>query len=174
MLGKGKKSSLEQYQRNAAGEYIYTGKYFTCTADGTTRRRTLFQLWLLMGAMAGGSVAVGLFPAPGTTNTFYVLIPMVAEIILAMSCLWALGQLSAGGEPLKEYVYGVSVKKLPGRLTAVTVLAGLTALMELLYLLLNGGWGAAVMAVLGLEGLAAGLSLWAKYLISTLKWVEKG
>lgn len=174
MLGKRKKSALEQYQKNAAGEYIYTGKTLSYVDTGKSRKKAMIELGCLTGGMTLCSIGVGLFPAPGTVNTFYVLIPMILEIILSFTCLWAVGQMVTGGDPMKEYVYDASVKPLPGRLTATMVFALLTVLCEIIYLILNGGWGAAVMAVLLLEGAAAGLAQVTKRTISGLEWREKG
>lgn len=174
MLGKKKKSALEQFQKNAAGDYVYTGKHYGFVSGEKSRKRALVELWVLSGAMGACSLGAGMFPAPGTVNTFYVLIPMAAAMISAMAALWALGQLSAGGDPLKEYVYEASVVKLPGRLMAVTVFSVLMMACELLYLILNGGWGRAVIGVLVLEAAAAVLAQVTKRTFSCLEWQENG
>lgn len=174
MLGKKKKSALEQYQKNAAGEYIYTGKTLSYVDTGKSRKRAMIELGCLTGGMTLCSIGVGLFPAPGTVNTFYVLIPMILEIILSFACLWAVGQMVTGGDPMKEYVYDASVKPLPGRLMAVTLFSGLTVVCELLYLILNGGWGIPVMGVLVLELAAGVLAQVTKRTLSGLKWRENG
>lgn len=174
MLGKKKKSALEQYQKNAAGEYIYTGKTLRYVEAGKSRKSAMLELGVLSGGMVLCSIGAGLFPAPGTVNTFYVLIPMMLEMILSFACLWAVGQMVTGGDPMKEYVYDASVKPLPGRLMATTVFALLTVLCEMLYLILNGGWCATVMAVLLLEAGAGALAQVTKRTISSLKWQEIG
>ena len=38
---------LEYFQRNAAGEYIYTGAHMTYVAEGKSRKRLLAELWTL-------------------------------------------------------------------------------------------------------------------------------
>lgn len=174
MLGKKKKSALEQFQKNAAGEYIYTGKHYGFVRQKKSRKWALLELWGLGAAMTGCSLGPGMFPAPGTVNTFYVLIPMAAGMIAAMAFLWALGQLSVEGDPMKEYVYEASVIKMPGRLTAVTVFSVLTILCEMLFLCLNGGWGLPVVGVLLLEAGAAMLAQVTKRTLSGLEWQGKG
>lgn len=170
MIRKSKKSALEQYQVNAGGEYVYTGAYISWEKGGKERKKTLIKLWGLSLAMTVGAIGAGCVPAPGLQDTFYVLLPLMVEIILAVSCLWGLGQLTAGGENLKEYVFTGTVEKLPGRYTAVVVFAAAAALLELLYLLLHGEFSMLMLLFWGLEVLSAGTAILTKKEISGLKW----
>lgn len=172
MIRKNRKSALEHYQVNAGGEYVYTGKYLRYQQQEKSRKQALTGLWALCIPMAAAAVACGCIPAPGMVNTFYVLLPLMVEIVLVISCLWSLGQITAGGDPMKEYVYRDSVEKLPGRLVAVMVFAGITTAAELLYLILEGGFGLSVGVVLGLQVLVFALAMWAKKNISQMKWTE--
>ena len=74
---------------------------------------------------------------------------------------------------MKEYVYRDSVQKMQGRFTGAACFAGLTALAELVYLALNGGWGLPAVAVVALEGLVCGLGILGKKLFSGLKWQKR-
>lgn len=170
MIRRSRKSALEHYQVNAGGEYVYTGKYLRY--QGESRRRALLTLWVICVPMAAAAVACGCIPAPGMVNTFYTLLPLMVELVLAVSCLWSLGQITAGGDPMKEYVYRDSVERLPGRLTATMVFAGLTAGCELLYLIRNGGFGLEMGLVLGLQAVVFLLAMGAKSNISGMKWTE--
>ena len=174
MIRKNRKSALEHYQVNAGGEYIYTGSYMAYVDQGKPRKRALLELWAIAGGMAVGAVACGCIPAPGTQNTFYVLIPLMVSIITAIACLWTLGQVTAGGDPMKEYVYRDSVEKMQGRFVAAASFAGLTALTELLYLILSGGWGVAALAVVILEALVCGFGIHGKRLFSAIEWQKSG
>lgn len=174
MIRKSRKSALEHYQVNAGGEYIYTGGYMAYVEQAKPRKQALTELWALAGAMGIGAVACGCIPAPGTQNTFYVLIPLMISIITAIACLWTLGQITAGGDPMKEYVYRDSVEKMQGRFSAAAFFAGLTALMELVHLLLSGGWCASALAVVLLEAAVCGLGIFGKRLFSALVWGKSG
>lgn len=174
MIRKSRKSALEHYQVNAGGEYIYTGGYMAYVEQGKTRKRALLELWVIAGGMAAGAVACGCIPAPGAQNTFYVLIPLMVSIITAIACLWTLGQVTTGGDPMKEYVYRDSVLKMQGRFIAAASFAGLTVLTELLYLILSGGWGVAALAVVVLEALVCGFGILGKRLFLTLVWQKTG
>lgn len=172
MIRKSRKSALEHYQVNAGGEYVYTGKYISWEKGGKERKKALGLLWGLSLLMTVGVIGAGCIPAPGLQDTFYVLLPLMVEIILAISCLWGLGQLTAGGEKLKEYVYRDSVEKLPGRYIAVVVFAAAAALMELLYLLLYGAFSVLVLLFWGMELLAVAAAMLSKTAISRLTWNE--
>lgn len=170
MIRKSRKTALEHYQRNAGGEYIYTGDYMAYVEEGKTRKRAMTELWTVGAGIGILTVACGCIPAPGTQNTFYVLIPLMISILTAIACLWTLIQITGGGDPMKEYVYRESVQKMQGRFTGAACFAGLTALAELVYLVLNGGWGLPAVAVVALEGLVCGLGILGKKLFSRLKW----
>ncbi len=170
MIRKSRKTALEHYQVNAGGEYIYTGAYMAYVDQGKTRKRALLELWAIAGAMGVGAVACGCIPAPGTQNTFYVLIPLMISIITAIACLWTLGQVTGGGDPMKEYVYRDSVEKMQGRLVAAAFFAGVTAAAELLYLILSGQWCAAALAVVLLQVAVCGLGILGKRMFSGLNW----
>ncbi len=170
MIRKSRKSALEHYQVNAGGEYVYTGKYLKYQNTGKSRKRALLELWGVAAAMTACVITCGCIPAPGMVNTFYVLIPLMAEIVLAVTCLWALGQITAEGDPMKEYVYEDSVKKLPGRFLATAVFAGITILTELLFLILSGGMGLLAAVVLLLQAAALALALLGRRLMGKTRW----
>lgn len=174
MIRKSRKSALEHYQVNAGGEYIYTGSYMAYVDRGKPRKRALGELWAVAGGMGIGAVVCGCIPAPGTQNTFYVLIPLMISIITAIACLWTLGQVTGGGDPMKEYVYRDSVEKMQGRFSSAAFFAGLTALAELVYLTLSSQWCAAALAVVLLQVAVCGLGIFGKRLFSTLVWQKSG
>lgn len=62
MSQKNKHSKLEYFQRNAAGEYIYTGAHMTYVSEGKSRKRLLTELW---GTGIGGGICLlaGWIPA---------------------------------------------------------------------------------------------------------------
>jgi hypothetical protein len=71
-------------------------------------------------------------------NCPYVILPYVVGFVSAVSLCWGLGRLTAGGDPLRAYVYEASVKAIPQRAMLTAVFAGLAVLGEGVYLLLHG------------------------------------
>lgn len=138
MPRKKRRRYLDHFHKNAAGEYIYSGEYYVYDGIGKPFRRAMTELWLCCGVAAAANLAVGCIPVPGLSRCAYVLLPYVVAIIAAFSTIWSMGQLSAGGVSLREYVYETTVKKLPRRLVITAVFSGLVVAGELIYLLRNG------------------------------------
>ena len=62
MSRKKKHSGLEYFQRNAAGEYIYTGKHMSYVSAEKSRKRLLLELWGLGTAGTACLLAGGFLP----------------------------------------------------------------------------------------------------------------
>lgn len=157
-MGRNRRSSyLEHFHRNAAGEYIYSGDYYAYATQEIPRRRALGELWLYTGLALAAFLTGGCIRVPGLGDCAYVLLPYMGGSIAAGSLIWTMGQLSAGGDPLREYVYQVTVKRLPRRMLIMGAAACLSLVGEGAYLLLHGGAGRTGLGVLfmALEALAA-------------------
>lgn len=172
MIRRKRRAYLDHFTKNAAGEYIYEGDHYTFQDTGKSRKRALTELWLLVGCTAAAVLAGGCIPAPGVGNCPYVLVPYVAAIITSFSGIWSLGQITAGGDPMREYVYHDSVEKLPGRALATAACAALALVGEVLFLCLNGGGGKLAFGLLFLllMGGSAVAAFWTRRTISRLNW----
>ena len=136
-----KHSKLEYFQRNAAGEYIYTGKHMSYVSAEKSRKRLLLELW---GLGAAGTVCLlisGFLPLRSFRGCFYVLLPYMIALVAAISCLWTIGELTGGGDPLRQYVHDATVLKLPGRAMVSAVAALACMLGEIVSCALNGADG---------------------------------
>lgn len=170
MIRKTRKSALEHFQKNPGGEFIYTGRYYRYVEDKKPRKRMLLELWGLGLTMMACIIICGCIPAPGMIDTFCVLAPFALEIILGGMSLWALGQMTFGDYPLKEYVYQDSAAKLPGRFLATAVLGVVTLLMELLFLILHKTLAGQSLLVLVLQGGAFLLAVLGRRLAGESHW----
>lgn len=134
-------SKLEYFQRNAAGEYIYTGKHMSYVSTEKSRKRLLLEMW---GLGTAGTICLllsGFLPLRSFRGCFYVLLPYMIALVAAISCLWTIGELTGGGDPLRQYVHDATVLKLPGRamVSAVAALACISG--EIVSCALNGADG---------------------------------
>lgn len=134
-------SKLEYFQRNAAGEYIYTGKHMSYVSTEKSRKCLLLELWVLGIAGTVCLLLCGFLPLRSFRGCFYVLLPYIVALIAAFSCLWTIGELAGGGDPLRQYVHDATVLKLPGRamVSAVAALACISG--EIVSCALNGADG---------------------------------
>ena len=111
----------------------------TNVAEGKSRRRLLAELWAL--GIGGGIclLAGGFLPVESFRGCVYVLLPYIAALVAAISCLWTISELTGGGEPMRQYVHDATVLKLPGRAMIAAVAAVLCILGQVIYCILHGG-----------------------------------
>ena len=135
---RGKGSYLNDFEKSQDGGYVYVGK--TWHADAAARRRILVKLWALQVCMLLAAFLPGFVTTAGLLNTFYVIIPYVFWLISDFALAYTLGNVTFGGNPLRDYIYERSVKQYRIRTMFPLAGAALTA-FALLIFLLRGGSG---------------------------------
>lgn len=170
---RGRRAYLSDFQPQLDGKYVYTGAlhYY----EGADRKRSMALLWGLTAALAAGALVPGLVRAAGMDNHFYVILPWAAELMAAVSVVWAMCRLSVGGDPLRDYIFEATVAVLPLRAAISAGLAVLTLAGECVYLFLNGP-GEKLPGTVALVAAQAVLVLSALGLrkaISGLRWSEE-
>lgn len=134
---KGRQAYLNDIKINENGQYVYQGTYYIWNEEKKSRKRALGELWASCMVMLAAAVGAGCLPVPGVGNCVYVLAPYVAQIMAVVSVCWALARLSAGGNPLREYVYLATMDKLPKRTALTAVFAAAAAVGEGIYVIKN-------------------------------------
>ena len=82
---RGRRSHLNDFHLNVAGEYVYDGSFFACRSSEESLRGSKRAVWIMAAALALAVVAGGCIPAPGMQNCFYVLLPYLGEMLAAAS-----------------------------------------------------------------------------------------
>ena len=167
---RGRRAHLNDFYRDVAGNYVYTGTCYVCRAAEQERTALLRRLWLLTAVLAAAVLAGGCISAPGMDRCFYVLLPYAAEVGLTGSVVWAMTRWQAREYPMREYVYHDSVEKLPGRALVTAVFAAVALAGEVLYLFRSGGSLVFGLLFLLLMGGSAAAIFWARRTISRLNW----
>lgn len=164
-----RKAYLDDFHRNVAGEYIYTGP---TRAWGSPRGRTLRRLWPLALLALAAAVAGGCIPGCGMEQYPWSLVPYTVTLVLSFVQAWKLYKLTEGGDPVREYVWKSSAGWLPplGLLTAASALV--TAAAELVNLFLPGFSGniSMVIVFLLLKLTVAAASLLMRRTVLRLEW----
>lgn len=140
---RGRKSYLRDFEKAPDGSYVYKGE--TWRADSTLRRQLLIKLWALQAVMLLAVLLPGFVTTAGLLNSFYVILPYVFWVISDFYLAYMLGNMTFGGNPLRDYVYKRSVVYY--KPCAMTAFAGAlcTALGMSVFLVRGGiGEGAAV------------------------------
>lgn len=170
----GVNAHTDEFQRTAAGGYVYTGSYYAYRSGGKGRVRALAELVTLWAVSFAATIAAGCIPGTGMESRAYALLPYAVQLVASVTFGWGILRLAAGGDPLRAYVYEETVGAIPRRGAISAIGCGLTALGELLGLIFAGtGEGVLpILAFFALEALAfAGIML-ARRLISRLCWAE--
>ena len=159
---------LNDFERDLTGKYRYTGSHYRYTGD-LPRRRMLTWMWGLSAGALVLLLAAGMMDGPGLGRCFYVLIPYAAAFVAAVSVLYTVGRLSAGGDPLREYVLEQTARRLPVRGGVTIGLSALTAVCGAVYLVLNGPtWSRAAFVLLCAGAAAAQIAQYR--LLAQMDW----
>lgn len=172
MRARKRRAYLEYFHKNAAGEYVYAGDLYEFQGDARIRRRALIRLWTCLGAAAALTVLGACIPVPGLTGTWYILIPYVASVIALFAALWSLGEITAGGEPLREYIYEKARKRLRFRMILAAACAVLALVGELVFSLPRGITASGGL-FLGWEAVSAGTAGLGTFQLSRLHWSKR-
>lgn len=171
---RGRRAYLDDFRQDGDGTYVYTGAVHRY-AGPIPRRRALALLWLLAADMALAEIVAGCIPAAGMQNTVYVLLPYVCTILTLGWQIYTLCRFTAGGDPLRDYVYqGTAARfRLQGLLAAG--LAAVTLAGETVYLILHGAEGMVGGTVLfaALQGAALAGAVGWSVLQSALRWTRE-
>ncbi len=142
-----RRSYLNDFKLNAAGRYEYFGRHFVWDNPNKDRKRAFMLAWALTVTLIGLTLASGCDPAAGMSNTFYVILPYIAEFAALFSVVWGACRLTFGGERLREYVYRETVPKLPRRTLLVAVSAGVGLVGSAVFIILNGFEGRVLLSL---------------------------
>lgn len=134
----GKDGYLQNFEKSREGGYVYTGELWQ--ADKEERRRTLTRLWLLCAGQLLAVILPGIFTTAGFSGTFYVILPYVFWLLCNGYLAYLLGNITFGGNPMRDYVYERSVARYVPCAGAAAFGAALMAL-GLFIFLIKGGTG---------------------------------
>ena len=124
MAGKrGRRSYLDDFQRDVNGEYQYRGAHYRYA--GTMEYQTLRRsLWLCCGFGTALVLAAGCLPGATAGAAWYVTLPTMLALVAAGVLLWTTAQWSRGGMTLRAYVHARTVRRLPAE---ALIAAGMSA-----------------------------------------------
>ena len=124
MAGKrGRRSYLDDFQRDVNGDYQYRGAHYRYA--GMMEYRTLRRsLWLCCGCGSALVLAAGCLPGATAGAAWYVTLPTMLALVAAGVLLWTTAQWSRGGMTLRAYVHARTVRRLPAE---ALIAAGMSA-----------------------------------------------
>ncbi|MBQ1505392.1 MAG: hypothetical protein IIZ48_01335 [Erysipelotrichales bacterium] len=156
---KKRRAYLEDFAKDEKGKYTYTGKIYEY--KGREELKKIHTLATFLTAVIAVSIILaGLLPAKGITDTWYVVLPYLGAFTTAAIFAWKYGRYRFNAKELREYVHEKTVKQFQIYTKIQFVFSLLTALGEVLYLLLNSAEGrmmesVTVVVCMGVSALAA-------------------
>ena len=162
---------LNDYQKTAGGDYVYTGRVYVLSGDGKRYRRTLAALSFCAAAVTVGSGCVN---AAGMSNTFYVILPYIGEAAAVFVLCWNTVRLLAAGKEVKAYVRDALEKYLPPAALGLTVFAAAGLIASPVFMILNGTEGKPLQCALylTLKAVSLVLGLLTRRHIKAMRWEE--
>ena len=140
---------LNEYHLDDSGKkYVYGGAYYALTATEKEAKTVYAKAWALSAVLLGAVVGSGCINAAGMSNTFYVIMPYMAEVALLFSLLWNTVRLLLQGAKVKAYIYQATVPKLPSLSMALAIAAIISFVASLVFIILNGFEQQAVKCIL--------------------------
>lgn len=121
-----RRAYLNDFQPDASGNYVYTGKCYAFLGGDGERKRYLLKASLLEAfALFATVFPESLSPVELSKNAFY-LVPWLLQLIFVLLAGWCLLRLAFHASELRAYVYEATVQKLPRRSLAAAILSALT------------------------------------------------
>ncbi|MCH5324238.1 MAG: hypothetical protein J1E39_03390 [Eubacterium sp.] len=174
---RGRAAKAELYVPSAGGGYRYIGGYYKYAEEQKLSWQRSAVIRLALGAaVLLMSLGCGLLQAPGMRNSFYVILPYAAEFVCAIALLWAACRAWYHGDEPKEYVYNATIVRLGGLTVFQAVLSGITAIGEVIFVILQGTDGCGVFEALAfpiLQILVLIAAIIWKLFERKLEWLKK-
>ena len=131
-----KREYLNDYKLTASGEYVYTGKYYTYAdieSGGKRRRNLIFLSAVILFAV----VASGCINSSGMNNTFYVILPYIAEVAATFALCYNVVRLAYQKNDIKAYVYKPVVKNIPDSLKSLMLFSAISFVATIVYYIIH-------------------------------------
>ena len=135
MLSPRKYKYLDNFKLGADGKYIYTGDVYTLKGDYKKIYLKISVLCVLLALCITGS---GFINAAGMNNSFYVIIPFVAEVICLFVILWNSVRVIYAGQNVRAYIYEPGVPRITAGALAISIFAFLALVGSAVFTVLHG------------------------------------
>lgn len=170
----GKRAYLNDFHQTLSGEYVYQGATYAFDGSKQQRQHLYYKLLAIGAVLTAAGVTSGCVTAPGSLNCVYVLLPYMIAFIAALSLIWALCRLWAGGSPLREYIYRATVEQFRPRALIAAAAACCAVLGETVYVLLHGTEGLVTGMILFLLGqvLTAAAAIFWLRTAEACRWIK--
>ena len=124
---------LDDFQMDATGQYIYTGKRYAFAGDDRARRIYFIRMILCGLLLAAATVLPECLPPTAISRTPITLVPWGLQLIAVFLTCWSLCRIFAHASELRAYVYRATVGSLPGKSLVAASLSAITFVCHIVY-----------------------------------------
>lgn len=133
---KHRREYLNDFKLQDGGEYKFEGEIFTVQTDDWDGLRK--NIWFRTALVIVLVLVSGFLPSAGMINTFYVILPYMAEVVTAALFVWGIYKMTKGTEKIRSYIYEKTYPRFHGQLFVITVLSAMVSVGEVIHLLIDG------------------------------------
>ena len=165
---------LNQYKMNDNGKYEYRGGFRSVNDNPKGIKKTYTLLWIYNAVIFGLVVGSGCVNAAGMNNTFYVIIPYIAEVAFLFAYLWNCTKLLLQGVKVKEYIYKTCFPRLSPISVGLAVCSAISFICSLVFIITSGFEGQAFKCILYLvfKIIVFCSAFFSSRFIASIKWME--
>ena len=155
------------------GGYVYTGATFRALTEQTGVRRACVLSVVCAAVTCLCALGAGIVRFDGLMNTFYVILPYLALVIVCCVLGWNGVRLLAGGRRVREYVLVPCRRRVSRCFAAAAVACAVQAAASLVFCFLSS-FGDALQTALyfSLLALCAAASLAGSALFRKVEWAK--
>lgn len=129
---------LNDFKRNAAGEYVYCGKVYSFEGNKAEKKSFIIKTVVLSVLCLLFSVLPECLSPTDMSRSFATIIPWGTELVAVLLSVWAAGRMIIRFNELREYIYKKTVLRLPKLLAAGSIFSAVTFVAQLIYACVNG------------------------------------
>ena len=169
-----KSEYLSEYKLDENGKYVYKGKYYSINDSVENIKNIYIKAWVLNILIACAAIGSGCINAAGMNNSFYVIIPYIAEIAALFAySLNSIGLFSQGYK-VKEYIYKKKFFKLSPAAMGIAISSAIGFICSLIFVISNGFQNQIFECVLylALKILVFCFAFYTSRFVSGIKWME--
>lgn len=176
-FGDRRKKKYNEFIETASGEVVYIGKHYVYDVNNPLPyRRFRFAIALACTGSAILAAAQGLYRAPGTSRTFYVVLPYVMMLCFTALMCYRGGKVVKAGDPMRAYDYRTSYGPLQHWALASAVFAFILLVCYFVHLVRSGREGCGMAAVVCFPLMAlliAAADLWLLRVLRRTSWLPQ-
>ena len=165
---------LDDFQKDATGQYVYTGKHYAF-AGSPGERKKYFAKIVVFGVLGLLATAVPeFFPPVKISQTPVTVVPWLLQAVAVVLVCWSIARVLVHTSELRAYVYQATIPSLPAKSMIAAVLSGITLVCQIIYFFANGLAlnGFTVVRLAG-SAVAAASEILLFFAVRAGKWEEK-